>query len=403
MTQFDTMRAIFTRTIRRRELNLPPSVSNTHRTADRQRSVIYTRRYFSSDLQAKDHRSRNQKTQAGGHPVSGTATPRYAGIPTLMRLPHVSLAELDSSPLEVKGEAGVGVFPKSPPDIGLVGIPWDGGTTNRPGARLGPRQMRDVSTMMRHVNRVTKVDPFALCRCADMGDTPVDPTDLQESLKSITAFYNSMRRHKIAPLSCGGDHLVTLPILRAIAQRNDGPLGMVQFDAHSDMWDQYFNGSKYTHGTVFRRAIEEGLLDPKRVVQIGLRGALYSDAPDSWGEQQGVTVIDMNAYHEMGHEAVLDRIHEVVGTDLPTYVSFDIDVIDPAFAPGTGTPEVGGLTTFEALRLIRGLRGLHMIGGDVVEVAPPFDPTSNTSLAACTVMYELLCILAESLNNRKRS
>lgn len=315
-------------------------------------------------------------------PVTGTVLPRYAGIATFMRLPYLALDDADIEAV----------------DIGLVGIPWDGGTTNRPGARHGPRQVRDASTMTRNINRASGINPFACCNCADLGDTPVNPVDLMDTLARVTAMYEAIHQHGIVPLSVGGDHLVSLPVLRAIAK--DGPVGMVHFDAHTDTWDRYFGDSLYTHGTPFRRAIEEGLLDPKRVVQIGIRGAQYNDAENDWGERQGIRVIDIDEFHALGVPAVISEIHRVVG-DAPAYVTFDVDALDPVYAPGTGTPEIGGLTTWEAQNLIRGLRGLNLIGGDLVEVSPPFDPSGNTAFVGATLLYELLCVIADSLRSRR--
>ncbi|WP_291001933.1 agmatinase [Ferrovibrio sp.] len=282
--------------------------------------------------------------------------------------------------------------------IGLVGIPWDGGTTNRAGARHGPRQIRDQSTMARNVNRASGLNPFKLCNCADLGDTPVNPVDLEESLRLIENYYTRIHQQGIAPLTAGGDHLVTLPVMRAIARER--PVGMVHFDAHTDTWDRYFGSSRYTHGTPFRRAIEEGLLDPRRTIQIGIRGALYNDSENDWGERQGIRVIDIDEYHRMGIEGVIQEARKVVG-DGPTYVSFDVDFLDPVYAPGTGTPEIGGATTYDAQQLVRGLRGLNLVGGDVVEVSPPFDPSGNTALVGMTMMFEILCVLAESVSKRQ--
>lgn len=315
-------------------------------------------------------------------PITGSVMPRFAGIATLMRLPWMQLDDPDLAEV----------------DIGLVGVPWDGGTTNRSGARHGPRQVRDLSTLVRNVNRASGLKPFSLCNCADLGDSPVNPVDLLDSLVRIEGFFDRLREANIAPLAVGGDHLVSLPILRALAK--DGPVGMVHFDAHTDTWDRYFGDFKYTHGTPFRRAIEEGLLDPKRTVQIGIRGALYNDAEDTWGQQQGIRVIDIDEFHRMGLEAVIGEARRVVG-DGRTYVSFDVDALDPVYAPGTGTPEIGGLTTLEAQRLVRGLQGLNLVGGDVVEVSPPFDPSGNTALVAATMLFEILCVLADSLSRRK--
>ncbi|CAN5440567.1 agmatinase [soil metagenome] len=314
-------------------------------------------------------------------PITGTVMPRYAGIATFMRLPY--LQPDDALMANV--------------DIGLIGVPWDGGTTNRAGARHGPRQLRDLSTLVRNVNRASGINPFSLCNCADLGDTPVNPVDLEDTLARVEAFFAAVHQRGIVPLAAGGDHLVTLPIMRAIAK--DRPVGMVHFDAHTDTWDRYFEGSRYTHGTPFRRAIEEGLLDPKRTVQIGIRGALYHDSEDGWGQAQGIRVIDMDEFHRIGVEGTLRIAREVVG-DEPTYVSFDVDFLDPVYAPGTGTPEIGGATTLQAQHLLRGLEGLNLIGGDVVEVSPPFDASGNTALTGVTLMYELLCVLARSRAER---
>lgn len=318
-------------------------------------------------------------------PITGTEMPRYAGPATLMRLPLILPGDTDWDHVQ----------------IGLFGVPWDGGTTNRPGARQGPRQVRDMSTMVRNINRASGINPFSLCRCADLGDSPVNPADLHKSLELIEAFVAQICRSGIMPLSVGGDHLTTLPVMRALSKVT-GPLGMVHIDAHTDTWDSYFDGQKFTHGTPFRRAIEEGILDPKRTVQIGIRGALYADGADNWGEEQGIRVIDFDEYKALGPERVLEEAREIAGGGA-TYLSFDIDALDPAYAPGTGTPEIGGMTTYEAQVLIRGLRGIGFVGGDVVEVSPPFDPMGNTALAGATIMFEILCVLADALSKRGKT
>ena len=315
-------------------------------------------------------------------PISGNVLPRFAGIPTFMRLPHLAPDEAE----EV--------------DIGLIGVPWDGGTTNRAGARHGPRQMRDSSTLMRNVHHVTGVRPYELANCADLGDTPVNPVDLEDSLARIQRFFETVHSRGIMPLSAGGDHLVTLPIMRAIAK--DGPLGMVHFDAHTDTWDRYFGDYTYTHGTPFRRAIEEGLLDPKRTIQIGIRGGLYTPQDKDWGLEQGIRVIEIEEFFELGTQRVVEEARRVVGEG-PTYISFDVDGLDPVYAPGTGTPEIGGFSTHEAQIMLRGLRGLNLIGGDVVEVSPPFDPSGNTALVGVTLMFEILCLLSECVSQRPKS
>jgi len=311
-------------------------------------------------------------------PISGNVMPRFSGIATFMRLRH--LPEPD----------GV--------DIGLIGVPWDGGTTNRAGARHGPRQIRDMSTMVRNVHHTSRIKPFDLCRCADLGDVPVNPIDLEDTLGRVEKFYAKVHAMGVVPLTAGGDHLITLPIMRALAKKQ--PLGMVHFDAHTDTWDRYFGDHFYTHGTPFRRAVEEGLLDPKRTVQIGIRGALYGEADNDWGEAQGIRVITIDEFYEMGVDNVIAEARRIVGNGA-TYISFDVDGLDPVYAPGTGTPEIGGFTTFEAQRMIRGLEGLNLIGGDVVEVAPPFDPSGNTAIVGATMMFEILCVLADAVARRR--
>ena len=315
-----------------------------------------------------------EKSTRRFRPVSGNVLPRFAGIPTFMRLPHVSLED-----------AGGDI------DIALFGIPWDGGTTNRPGARHGPRQMRDLSTLMRNVHHVSGLQPFELANCADIGDTPVNPIDLEDTLARVERFVGEIHAKNITTLAAGGDHLVSLPILRAIGGDD---VGMVHFDAHTDTWDRYFGESRYTHGTPFRRAIEEKLLDPKRIVQIGIRGGLYTPGDKEWGLAQGIRVIEIEEVFDLGIEGVVREVRRVVGNGR-VYVSFDVDALDPVYAPGTGTPEIGGMTTAQAQGMIRGLRGLDLVGADVVEVAPPFDPSGNTALVAVTIMFELLCLLAE--------
>jgi guanidinopropionase len=305
-------------------------------------------------------------------PVDSGVTPRFAGHATFMRLPVVSnFSELD---------------------IAVVGVPWDGGTTNRPGPRHGPRQVREMSSLIRRVHAVTKVSPYELCRVADAGDAPVNPIDLDRSLESIGAFFSQIVADGARPLAIGGDHLSSLPILRAVARQR--AVGMIHFDAHSDTVDTYFGGLKYTHGTPFRRAVEESLLDPKRVVQIGIRGSTYSADERDWPFEQGIRMISIDEFEDLGIDAVLAEARRVVGQE-PTYITFDIDSLDPAYAPGTGTPEFGGFTSREANRMLRGLRGLDLVGADVVEVSPPFDPSGATALAAANVAFELLCLLAE--------
>ena len=310
-------------------------------------------------------------------PLSGYVVPRFGGIPTFMRLPHT------------EDPAGV--------DIGLIGVPWDGGTTNRAGARHGPREIRNQSSFMRSVHPETMESPYDVCNVADLGDTGVNPIDLLDTLQRVEDFFARVHGAGTVPLAAGGDHLITLPIMRAIAKER--PLGMVHFDAHTDTNDRYFGEAKYTHGTPVRRAVEEGLLDPKRTVQIGIRGSLYTRSDYDYGREVGIRTIVIEEYFRMGVEAVIEEARSIVG-DGPTYISFDVDGLDPTFAPGTGTPEIGGYSTFDAQQMIRGLRGLDLVGGDVVEVAPPFDPSGNTALVGATIMFEILCVLADAVARR---
>ena len=315
-------------------------------------------------------------------PVPGTVLPRFAGVPSFMRLPAIGF---DHDRIDEV-------------DIGIVGVPWDGGTTNRPGARHGPRQLRDLSTMIRATHPVSSISPFKMANCADMGDCSINPADLNDTLERVTAFYAEVKNRGIVPMTAGGDHLVSLPVLRGLA--SDAPLGMIHFDAHTDLFDSYFGGYRYTHGTPFRRAIEEGLLDPKRVVQIGIRGTMYDGEDIEWGRAHGVTIITMDEFAERSLADVMRQACDIVG-DAPTYVSFDIDCIDPAFAPGTGTPEIGGFTTREAQLLVRQLQGLDLVGADMVEVSPPFDESGNTAWVGVSMMFELLCMLAVAVEARR--
>jgi guanidinopropionase len=315
-------------------------------------------------------------------PVSGMELPRFAGIPTFMRLPSV--------PIEDPKIKDV--------DIGLIGVPWDAGTTNRPGPRHGPRQLRDYSTMIRAVNAATGINPFELTNCADLGDVGGNPADLHDAMDKITAYYKEIKAKGIVPMTAGGDHLTSLPVLRGLA--SDGPLGMIHFDAHTDLFSDYFGGFKYTHGTPFRRAIEEGLLDPKRVIQIGIRGTSYGGEDIEFGRANGVTIIQIEEFFERGVKDVMAQAREVVG-DKPTYCSFDIDFVDPSYAPGTGTPEIGGPNSFQAQQVIREMAGVNLIGADLVEVSPPFDPSGGTAWLGVSLMFEILCMLANAIHERR--
>ncbi len=310
-------------------------------------------------------------------PVSGFDLPRYAGVPTFMRLPHVGLD--DPRLTEVQ--------------VGLIGAPWDGGTTNRPGPRHGPRQLRDASTMMRAQNGVTGVRPFEALRCADLGDVPPNPADLMDTMARMEAFYARVRAAGIRPLTAGGDHLCSLPILRALAK--DRALGMIHFDSHTDLFHSYFGGTLYTHGTPFRRAVEEGLLDPHRVCMIGIRGSTYDSEDRDFAKAVGIRVIPIEEFHARGVADVMAEARAIAGAG-ETYISYDIDFVDPAYAPGTGTPEVGGPTSWQALQVVQGLAGVRIVGADLVEVSPPFDPSGATAYLGATILFELLCIMAGS-------
>lgn len=307
-------------------------------------------------------------------PISGFDLPRFAGVPTFMRLPHVTPDHPRFQDVQV----------------GLVGVPWDSGTTNRPGPRHGPRQLRDASTMIRAQHQVSGLRPFEAANCADLGDVGPNPADIQDSMQRITAFYDQLVAANIRPLTAGGDHLTSLPVLRALAR--DQAVGMIHFDSHTDLFHSYFDGTMYTHGTPFRRAVEEGLLDPKRVVQIGIRGTMYDSEDRDFAKANGIRIIEIEEYFARGLKDVMAEARDIVGTQ-PTYVSYDIDFVDPTFAPGTGTPEVGGPNSFEALQVCRELYGLNIIGADMVEVSPPFDQSGGTAFLGVSIMFELLCAM----------
>ncbi|MGU3540637.1 agmatinase [Methylobacterium sp. A54F] len=327
-----------------------------------------------SDGSEADRRARHR-------PAPGMETPRFSGVASFMRLPVLDLA------------AAAGAV-----EIGLVGIPFDGATTNRPGARLGPRAVREASTGTRMVNHATGIAPYDLAACADLGDVPVNPIDAAETCRRIEGFHAGLRTAGIVPLSVGGDHLVSYPVLRALGAGR--PLGLVHIDAHSDTDDAQYDGTRLTHGTPFRRAIEDGVLDPRRTVQIGIRGSMDSADERDWACAQGVRILTMEETAARGLPEIVAEARAIVGEG-PAYLSFDIDALDPAYAPGTGTPEIGGLTTREALYLVRALRGLDLVGADLVEVAPPLDAGGITALAGGTLLFEILCLLADAVARRR--
>lgn len=297
--------------------------------------------------------------------------PRYMGVPTFFRAPAAASA------------AGV--------DIAVLGVPFDGGVTNRSGARHGPRELRNQSSLMRTIHPVTRRNPFDDCRVADLGDVDFSrPHDIPSCCDEIERTIGAIAKAGARPLVAGGDHTISYPILKALA--HNGPLGLIHIDAHTDTWDS-FAGNKLMHGTPFRRAVEAGAIDPKRTIQIGIRGAQI--ATDGWdySRECGMRVMFMDEVVETGIANTIAEARRIVG-NAPVYLSFDIDSLDPVYAPGTGTPEAGGLTTREALQLLRGLHGLPFVGADVVEVSPPHDVQGLTALHGATVMYELLCLLA---------
>ncbi|AWN15276.1 agmatinase [Salinisphaera sp. LB1] len=303
-------------------------------------------------------------------PLGGNAMPRFGGPATMMRLP----SQTDATGL----------------DAAFVGVPLDIGTSNRPGTRLGPRQIRDESRMLRPYNMATGAAPFDALQVADIGDVPINTFDLKKSVDIIEAFHAEIIATGCRPLTLGGDHTLTLPILRAMARRH-GPVGLIHVDAHADTNEHMF-GEAIAHGTPFRRAIEEGLIDTPRMIQIGLRGTGYTADDFDWARQQGARVVPAEQCWHKSLSPLMAETREQVGGG-PVYLSFDIDSLDPGFAPGTGTAEIAGLTPPQALEIVRGCRGLDLVGADLVEVAPPYDPSGNTALLGANLLYEMLCVL----------
>lgn len=276
-------------------------------------------------------------------------------------------------------------------DVAVLGVPYDGGTSYRTGARFGPRAVREQSSLIRPWNPVLKVHPFERLKMADCGDVDVVPISIERTFEAITARVGAVVAAGAVPMCVGGDHSISLPILRALAARH-GPLGLVHFDAHPDTWDEYF-GSKFFHGTPFRRAVEEGLIEPRRMIQVGIRGPLYGPEDFAFHDQHGIEVLRIEPIKEHGVAWAAARLGRLRGT--PIYCSFDVDAVDPAFAPATGTPEVGGLTSYEALALVRALAGHAVVGADVVEVSPPYDgPGQITALLAANLVFELCGVVA---------
>lgn len=309
-------------------------------------------------------------TEKKNQPLGGNEMPRFGGIATMMRLPQQSNTD------------GL--------DACFVGVPLDTGTSNRSGARYGPREMRAESCLLRPYNMATRAAPFDSLQVADIGDVAINTFNLQKTIPIIEQAYDDIIKNGCVPLTLGGDHTIVLPILRAL-KRKYGKIGVVHVDAHADINDHMF-GEPIAHGTPFRRAIEEDLIDPKRMVQIGLRGTGYAADDFDWPRSQGVRVVQAEECWYQSLAPLMAQVREAFGTG-PVYISFDIDGLDPAFAPGTGTPEVGGLTIQQGLEIVRGCRGLDVVGGDLVEVSPPYDTSGNTALTGATLLYEMLCVL----------
>jgi guanidinopropionase len=306
----------------------------------------------------------------GFEPTDSSKIPRYAEIASFMRAARAEIAK--------------------PLDIALVGVPLDLGATYRSGARQGPSGVREASRLIRQVNPTTKVAPYRLCNIADVGDAPTHPLSVERSVEMIQVFYERIQAIGAVPISIGGDHTVPLPILRAIAKKR--PLGLIQIDSHTDTFDE-FMGTKCNHATFVRRAVEEGLLDPKRILQIGLRGTRYGDDDINYGYKAGIRMIPMDEYEEMGRAAVIAEIKRVIG-EAPIYITIDIDGLDPRDAPGTGVPEPGGISMRDAQMILRTLTGMSMVGGDICEVVPSLDPSGITCINAANLMFELTCLAA---------
>ena len=304
-------------------------------------------------------------------PVDATQVPRFAGPPTFARLPR--LDEVTRA------------------DVAVVGIPFDSGVSYRPGARFGPAHIRASSKLLRTYHPPLDVEPFAAQQVADAGDIAVNPFDIADAITAIERASDELRSGGAKLVTLGGDHTIALPLLRSL-HREHGPIAVLHFDAHLDTWDTYF-GAPLTHGTPFRRASEEGLLDPEHCLHVGIRGPLYAPTDLSDDKVLGFQVLSCDDFQLQGLATMVERMRARIG-EAPVYVSIDIDVLDPAHAPGTGTPEAGGLTSRELLHCLRNLKGVNIVGADIVEVAPAYDHAEITGIAAAHVGYELLSVLA---------
>ncbi len=304
-------------------------------------------------------------------PLSGNEMPRFSGPSTMMRLPSQATAQ------------GL--------DACFIGIGLDIGTSHRSGTRFGPRQIRQESAMIRPYNMRTRISPFDRIQVADIGDVPINTFNLGKSVEIIEAFYDSVLAYDAVPFTLGGDHTLVLPIVRAMAKKH-GPVGVIHVDAHADINDEMF-GEKIAHGTPFRRMVEEGLVVPDKVVQIGLRATGYADDDFDWSRNQGFRVVQAEDVWYQSLAPLMQEVRTMMG-DHPVYFSFDIDSFDPAYAPGTGTAEPGGLTSHQGIEIVRGTYGLNLVGADLVEVSPPYDQSGNTAVLGANILYEMLCSFA---------
>ena len=317
--------------------------------------------------------SKNEKFQQ----VDPSVSPRFAGIATFMRTPAHEISE------QV--------------DVGLVGVPFDLGLNYRAGARHGPAAVRDASRIIRRMHPVSGIRPFDICNVADIGDSPINPMSKDKSVAMIQTFFEAMKNAGIVPIAVGGDHTIPLPILRALAAERK--VGILHFDAHADTLDSLCD-DKINHATFMRRGVEEGLIDPNRVIQVGLRGSRFGPDDVQYGYDVGFTIVTMDDYENMGRAAVIETIGRVLG-DGPVYVSLDIDGLDPTYMPGTGVPEIGGLLPRDVQVILRSLQGKDVIGADISEISPCFDPTGITCVTVANLMFEMLCIISDRIDTAR--
>jgi guanidinopropionase len=309
-------------------------------------------------------------------PVDATKVPRFSDIATFMRTRRVD--------------------PTDELDIGLVGVPFDIGLNYRSGPREAPGAVRHASRLIRMAHPSTGVEPYKLCNIADVGDAPVNPMKLDASIQMITDFFADLKAMNIRPVTIGGDHTIPTPILRALAK--DGPVGLLQIDSHADVLDEMCD-TKVNHATFMRRAHEEGLIDPARTVQLGLRGSRFVPEDIQYGHDAGFTVLTMDDYEDIGRAATIEKIRQTIG-DGPMYITIDIDGLDPSYCPGTAVPEIGGIIPRDVQKILQGLMGFDVIGADICEVAPCYDPTGITSVTAANLMFELTCLIATSVSGK---